>query len=186
MKYKMDIFFSSIRKYLVNRLSQDQVDGFNTLVNHDYHEELSYTIQELAYALATTWHETAHTMQPIAEYGRGRGRAYGRPHPVTGKVYYGRGYVQLTHYDNYVKMDKVFGTDFATNPEKVMDPEYAAKIMFYGMRHGSFTGKKLTDYFKSTSNPVGARKIINGTDKDDLIAGYYRSFLHALSDSKLN
>ena len=30
-----------------------------------------------AYILATTWHETATTMLPIAEYGKGGGRPYG-------------------------------------------------------------------------------------------------------------
>ncbi len=44
----------------------------------------------LAYVLATTIHETARTMQPIEEYGRGKGRAYG----PTG--FWGRGFVQLT------------------------------------------------------------------------------------------
>lgn len=64
-------------------------------------------IAELAYMLATTKHETAHTFRAINEYGKGRGRSYGKEIEVkytdTSKKttiyknkYYGRGYVQLT------------------------------------------------------------------------------------------
>ena len=65
-----------------------------------------------------------------------------------------------------------------------MRPDYAAKILFTGSVDGWFTKKKLSDYFSdSKSDPVGARRIINGTDRADLIAGYYRNFLEALDIS---
>ena len=57
----------------------------------------------LAYCLATTFHETARTMQPIEEYGKGRGLAYGVPAGPWHLVYDGRGDVQLTWLDNYRK-----------------------------------------------------------------------------------
>jgi hypothetical protein len=45
--------------------------------------------------------------------------------------------------------------------------------MSYGMRNGSFTGKKLSDYISgTTADYVNARRIINGTDRAELIAGY--------------
>lgn len=184
MSVDMLSFFNSIRDSFANRFTQHQVDGFNFILNHKLLSELKFSKIEVAYVLATVWHETAHTMQPIAEYGRGRGRAYGRPHKVTGKIYYGRGYVQLTHYDNYVKMSKQFNVDFVYNPDLVMQPEHAIHILLFGMKQGSFTGKSLFDYFGSTkADPVRARRIINGNDKADLIAGYYRIFLKALSNS---
>jgi hypothetical protein len=53
--------------------------------------------------------------------------------------------------------------------------------MFVGMRDGDFTGKKLADYFSSSKDdPVNARRIINGTDRAETIAGYHRSFLSAI------
>jgi hypothetical protein len=60
-------------------------------------------ISWLAYVLATVYHETASTMEPIEEYGKGAGHSYGEPDPETGQVYDGRGYVQLTWKDNYQK-----------------------------------------------------------------------------------
>jgi putative chitinase len=39
-------------------------------------------------------------------------------------------------------------------------------------------------YFNDvTDDPVGARKIINGTDKAELIAGYHRGFLIDLKNA---
>ena len=53
--------------------------------------------------------------------------------------------------------------------------------MFRGMEQGWFTGKKLGDYFSAdTDDPVNARRIINGNDKDTLIAGYHQKFLTAV------
>jgi putative chitinase len=54
--------------------------------------------------------------------------------------------------------------------------------MFVGMNRGMFTGKKLSDYFSGTTEDwVNARRIINGTDRAALIAGYGRIFYSAIS-----
>ncbi len=46
-------------------------------------------------------------MQPIEEYGRGKGRKYGAPAGPYGKIYFGRGYVQLTWLEpGYQERDK--------------------------------------------------------------------------------
>lgn len=136
----------------------------------------------LAYILATVYHETARTMQPIEEYGRGRGLEYGKADPITGKTYYGRGYVQLTWKFNYEKMGKVFDVDLVNIPALASDPDLAMKICFYGMSRGSFTGRKLSQYFTVTvSDWVNARKIINGLDKAELVASYAKVFHLALT-----
>ena len=67
------------------------------------------------------------------------------------------------------------------HPELALNPTYAAQIMIAGMREGWFTGKKLSDYIKNGKvDYVGARRIINGTDKAQLIAGYAKQFESAL------
>lgn len=50
--------------------------------------------------------------------------------------------------------------------------------MVDGMEAGRFTGKKLSDYLPG--DYVNARRIINGTDKAEQIAGYARQFEAAL------
>ncbi len=174
-------FFDSIRASIFGgSITQAQVLGLETILREWEAEKLT-DLRFLAYMLATTYHETAHTMQPIAEYGKGRGRKYGEPDPVTKQTYYGRGFVQLTWKGNYDAMSKVTGADLVNHPDKAMELPIATKILFYGMLHGSFTGKKLSDYFNDlTTDWFKARKIINGLDKAELIAGYAEKFYNEL------
>ena len=138
--------------------------------------------------LATTYHETAKTMQPIEEYGRGRGKRYGRkimyssrPYEWPDKLYYGRGYVQLTWYENYKKMGEILNIPLLEQPELALQPDISAKIMIEGMTRGYFTGKALRDYFNERKDdPVNARRIINVLDQANKIAGYYNDFLNAM------
>jgi putative chitinase len=61
------------------------------------------------------------------------------------------------------------------NPELALNPNIGAKIAVIGMRDGLFTGVNLERYFNDTrTDAINARKIINGTDKADLIASYYK------------
>lgn len=57
----------------------------------------------------------------------------------------------------------------------------AATILIEGMRLGRFTGRKLDDYFAAgKTDRIGARRIINGRDRAELVAGYGRTFHAAL------
>lgn len=49
--------------------------------------------------------------------------------------------------------------------------------MTYGMYSGIFTGKKITAYInKAKSDYVNARRVINGVDKAEVIAGHAEIF----------
>lgn len=186
-------FFNEIRTSLFNgRLSQSQVDGINFKL--DAFDDFRICDDRWkAYMLATSYHETARTMQPIEEYGKGRGRVYGRkikhnrqPYTFPDKIYYGRGDVQLTWYENYELMGKLLGVPLLSNPELALQPKISAMIMIEGMtkgksNRGDFTGVSLENYFNSfTNDPVRARRIINGLDKANLIASYHEKFLRAI------
>jgi putative chitinase len=178
-------FYKKVRKHF-GKLKQSQVEGFEAIL--DLWDQEGYTdLRWLAYLFATVWHETARTVQPIAEYGKGKGRKYGKPDSKTGHVYYGRGFVQLTWAENYKKMGKILDLPLYEKPEMALELKLAVEIMFEGMLtrksfKGDFTGKSLENYFnKKINDPVGARRIINGTDKAKLIAGYYGAFLDALT-----
>lgn len=174
-------YYASIKLNLFkSEITPKQKQGMDAILdyweNNGFHDG-----RHLAYIMATTIHETARTMQPIEEYGKGKTRPYGKPHPVTGKTYYGRGFVQLTWHDNYVKAGQLVGADLVNNPELACDLNYATQILVEGMIIGFFTGKKLSDYFNDTKeDPINARKIINSLDKAELIAGYYYKFLNAI------
>jgi putative chitinase len=54
--------------------------------------------------------------------------------------------------------------------------------MFVGMEEGILTGKKFSDFFnKAKEDWINARRIINGTDKAQLIAGHARKYYGAIS-----
>lgn len=192
--------FDILRQGL-GKLTQSQVDEINFIVS-EFDKDKSILYPQAAYMLATAWHETATRMLPIEEHGQGKNRTYGTwyrnsigelysfidgskrsayLHSDYPYLYYGRGYVQLTWYFNYENASKKIGVDFLNNPDLVMNKNHAVKIMIQGMKDGWFTGKKLSDYInQSKKDYVGARRIINGTDKDKLISGYAKTFEKAL------
>jgi len=50
------------------------------------------------------------------------------------------------------------------------------------MQRGWFTGRRLADYFNPTRGDwVNARRIINGTDKANLVASHAQAYYAALS-----
>jgi len=163
-------------------LSQSQVEGTEFLL--DEAERRGTPLKHAAYILATSWHETAATMMPIAEYGKGSGHEYGEPCPdYNNQVAYGRGYVQLTWAENYERADRECALSGAllANFDLALDGPTAAEIIYEGMSAGWFTGKKLNDYINDTQTDYwNARRIVNGTDKADLIQGYAYTFQEAL------
>lgn len=191
------LFFMDVRSTVLGpTLSQDEIDGCNAILAAMEGSPLAYT----AYALATAYHETAHTMQPVKELGgtayffrmydrAGRrpdvARRLGNTQPGDGARFCGRGYPQLTGRANYAKAAKELGVDLVTYPELALRPDIAAKIMRRGMDEGWFTGQGFDAYLPSTG-PGGiadftdARRIINGSDRAKLIAGYAAQFQQAL------
>lgn len=160
-------------------------EGIKQILSFLEADERITDLRHAAYILATCKHETAKTYLPIKEYGKGQGRKYGIPDKVTGKVYFGRGYVQLTWKDNYKAMGDVLKLDLVHNPDLALVPENAYRIMSYGMRNGSFTGVGLNRFIHGdVCDYEGARKIINGVDCADRIAAYAQQIERFLNGSK--
>lgn len=159
-----------------------------------------WPIAYTAYALATAYHETAHTMQPVKEIG---GEDYfRRMYDVSGKrpevaarlgntqigdgaKYAGRGYVQLTGRANYDRARREIGQPLIDRPDLAMNDAVAASVMVKGMSEGWFTGRSLKTYLPSQAPGargqfIEARRIINGTDRAQDIAGYALEFQEAL------
>lgn len=149
--------------------------------------------------LATSYHETGRTMQPVEEIGKGAGKPYGKKIKYDGtrystpdRIYYGRGDVQLTWYENYEMMGRLLNMPLLNQPELALKPEISARIMIEGMtrgisNRGDFTGVSLESFFNNRKDdPYNARKIINGLDQANIIAGYYFKFLEAIEMAELN
>jgi putative chitinase len=189
MRFDRKKYFDAVRKPIFGGgMTQGQVDGQEALLTAREAFEDVIDLRWFAYELATQLHETGFTCMPISEWGKGEGHDYGEPDPTTGQCYYGRGYVQLTWADNYKRAAENLGLtgddDLYLHADRALDAQIAGNVMFYGMREGWFTGKKLGDYFNDTrDDPIGARQIINPDDKGSLIASYHASFLTALKVS---
>lgn len=176
-------FYDHLRGALLGgRVPQSFVDGCEQIIKSAVHMQRD----QLAYVLATAWHETAHTMQPVVERGprsyfdKYEGRAdLGNTQKGDGFRFRGRGYVQITGRRNYTK----FG--IVDNPDAALRPDLSAFILVKGMTEGLFTGKKLSDYFKDgKADPIGARRIVNGTDRAKLIASHWHVFRDALEAAR--
>ena len=76
--------------------------------------------------------------------------------------YFGRGFLQITHEENYRKAWCRWRRS-VKEPSKALDPAISAKIAVLGMRDGWFTGKRLSDFITlAHSDFEGARAIVNG------------------------
>ena len=181
-------FFAGVRK-VVAPLSPEQVDIINRLLIAAGHWPTAW----LAYGLATAWHEAR--LRPIKEVG---GDAYyfrmydiggarpavarrlGNLAPGDGVKFAGRGLPQLTGRTNYEKASAALGVDFVAAPDKVLDPQHAVDVMVWGMETGAFTGISLADRLPNEIGTfaqfVGARPIINSTDRAADIAKYAVAF----------
>ncbi len=78
--YDRKSFFEAVRASVFDGwMSAKQVDGISAILDGWEKLQPAGDTRYLAYVLGTTKWETASTMQPIEEYGHGRGRAYGAP-----------------------------------------------------------------------------------------------------------
>lgn len=202
------VFFDKIRPLFGGSVTQSQVDGINRLLVEAGRIKLAEA-DYVAYGLATSFHETARRMQPVREtlastdagavaalekaWKAGRLSWVSKPYwriDANGKAWFGRGDVQLTHFENYLKFRPlvlaIFGVDIVADPSAVLRPDISAFILFEGITkgisgRGDFTGHALETYLEGPKADFeGARRTVNGTDKAAVIAGYARTFLAAL------
>lgn len=212
-------FFEEVKKSLFGgKLTQTQVNGLEAIID-EWNRQGGGQREQLAYVLATPYHEVGRAYKPIREnlnyksaaqirkvwpsrfktdadaspfvgnakklaikvYG---GRLGNKPAPSSdGYDFRGGGWEQRTGRVNFERIG------IADNPNKILEPSFAAKSIVVGMRSGEYTGKKLSDFINNAKTDYGmARTIINadrtrktstGTIGSD-IAGYAAKFDAAL------
>lgn len=185
MAINKKMFLSGVRSTIAGgTLTQKQRDGFEYFLSKIEQTEIDK--RWIAYILATVWHETLHTMQPVSE--KGNYRHFKNYEHLNGNIflgdgfrYRGRGYVPLLWRDNYEKFGRFLGLELVGNPDCVLNPDVAWRIMFAGMTEGLFTGENLLKYFNEVNtNWIEARKIIHDSDDAELIAEQAKKFFNAL------
>lgn len=186
-------------------LTSYQQEGYTAIFNafDDFTKDCSdVTKYQLAYILATAMHEVGPSMKPLREgpwskiskgilisnqeavnhvtwmFQRGIiSENYASPNPETHQSYYGRGFVQLTHYSNYKKMGELLGKDFVHNPDLVLELSTAAEVLVQGMFKGMFTGSNLAKYINTQNKDYfNARRIVNRLDRAAIVADLAKKF----------
>lgn len=194
------MFFAAVRKEgLLGTLDQSEVDGINNMLTE--FGKASWPISFAAYGLATAFHETGGTMQPVKERG---GNAYffrmydiqgsrpavakrlGNLQPGDGVRFPGRGLPQTTGRTNYEKAAAFLGVDCVKNPDLLLDPDTAARWMVHAMEIGLFTTRKIgddlpRDRLATQHEFVLTRDVINGHDREQDIANEAVSFQKCLT-----
>ena len=179
-------FFDAVRPHV--NLTTQNVVGFDKVL--DYGEQRGSRLPDLAYILATAYWETAQTMHPVVEaywLSEDWRRKNLRYYP-----WHGRGLIQTTWRDNYVKMGKEIGVDLTKNPNLLLEWPYALPALFVGMEKGLYTGKDLDDYIDDVDESdaedlrefSNARRIVNGTDKAATIGKLAIAFEKGLKAAK--
>lgn len=185
-------------------LSTRQVEGMEALL--DTGMGVGLPTHHMANVLANVYRETGGGMYPIKEtvfphhkdqnpsdatvikrletaFAKGQLPWVKTPYWRTGA--FGRGQLQITHWDNYDKLGKLIGVNLRADPSLALQPKVSAAIAIVGMSTGAFTGKKLSDYDfpAALSNPPekNPRRIVNGKDGSDAeVAKSHMAFYNAL------
>lgn len=185
-------FYATARSRL-GRLSQLQVDGFERILDAIDGAPLSHQ----AYMLATAWHETDATMQPVREAPR-LSEAW-RKANLRYWPHYGRGYVQITWPKNYQWLDAAAAKaglikpgEILANLDLAMRPDIAAFALRRGMEEGRYDaqGKTMAQRLPmkgvaTRAQYVNARYLVNVQDKAELVEDYAQVFERALRDGGL-
>jgi len=199
-------FINNYHRLFGRKLTAAQKQNIFIIIEAFENDERMKSLRWLAYILATSKHESNDTFAPVAEgywikpeskrvsalyeYYRKNNPAALKtifPNGKNGTAYYGRGrVVQLTHNFNYrLASLKIYKDErLFSDPDMIIrDAACDLGVTFRGMLEGWFTGCRLEQFFPLGSNKANwrsARKIINGLDKADLIAGYAMKFYDLL------
>ena len=207
------IWDSQTHSFIALPLNSSSERGLTHLMrdfNSLYAEFDDVTLQRVSYMLATAKLESYNYLNgdlfnPISELGGDHyaeemydpalGRSeqrrqvainLGNTTQGDGIKYKGRGFVQITGKNNYIKFSRILSLDLENNPEITLELGNAFSIMVLGMRDGIFTGHKLSDYISSESKDYrNSRRIINGMNETNTIATYAEEFELCLLKSRV-
>ncbi|MEO8514929.1 MAG: glycoside hydrolase family 19 protein, partial [Ignavibacteria bacterium] len=205
-KLNKEYFENNYHRVFGRKISEEKKKNIFAITDAFVSDDDMKSLRWLAYILATSMHESNDTFAPVVEgywikpetkrvnalynyYSKNNPGALKTifPNGRTGAAYYGRGrVVQLTHDFNYKLASlKIYGDlRLYNNPDMIItDAACDMAVTFKGMLSGWFTGYKLEQFFPLGSNKAnwaGSRKIINGMDRANLIAGYAMKFYDLL------
>lgn len=197
----IDKFFYGVHKqpelFSNGHMTHSQVDGLTRLINVRNKYFNNDPLDQFTYDIATSYHETARTMQPITERGSRAyfdkyepgthlGKMLGNTMRGDGYLFRGEGDVQNTGRANAAKATKRINEafnldiDLVAKPEMRGDPFISAVSLMLGNKEGWWTEKGLSAYLDGVDESdaedlrefINARHVVNGTDRAQAIGEY--------------
>lgn len=188
-------FFEEVKSILFGgKLTQDQVNNLEAIID-EWNKQGGGQREQLAYVLATPYHEVGKAYKPIRENmnytkvstirsvwpSRFKTDAEAEPYVknpqgLAIKVYGGRlGNKPYPSTDGYDYRGGGFAQEtgkvnyekigIANDPSKILEPEFAARSIVSGMRTGRYTGKKLSDFINGSVIDYVNARAIINADK---------------------
>ncbi len=156
---------------------------------------LTYSINCVAYFLATVKHECAGTWRPMKESGslmylhrrywnlKTTRRQLGNLHKEDAVRFCKHGYLPIAGRRNFELLSKRLDVDFVGNPDLMLIPRHSFRIAEIIMVEGFLTGKKITEYITERKNDLfHARRVIDGLNQAGRIEKMARQFLKVLTN----
>jgi RHS repeat-associated protein len=173
---------------------QKRTVGFSIAIILATARDAELSLEQMAYVLGTAELESnlGLTMIEFASGAKyeGRIKSLGNTQKGDGVRYKGRGFVQITGRYNYKKWSDRLGVDLISDPAKAATPPIAAEVIVHGMQDGFAADKKgrrhtLDRYINAQGiDFFNARRIVNGLDRANRIAGYAEDFRQELVNTK--
>lgn len=156
----------------------EKLKNLELLANFIKSDKRVTNIGVASFFFATVYTETGiKNFNPTEEVGKGKGTNYGTPDKETYQTYYGRGWVQLTHKENYKKAMDILGIDFLNKPNLVLEPKNAYEIMYLSTINGWL------ETYRTSSSGAGGKipiKLVDFLDeKDNLDYDLTRAVINA-------
>lgn len=190
-KVNNDVWLARLARTLEMKLTASQGNAVRLLAAECDSQGIT-DARQVSYVLATCYHECRFKSIPEirAKKGTNIWKMQNR-YWYTG--FFGRGFSQLTWLKNYRKFSPVVGVDLVKNPDAALIPEVGAKILVFGMLHGTFvangleSGIRLSKYFPPGGTPLwmGARRIVNGNFQAVLVAEAAKKILPMLTENTI-
>lgn len=183
--------------------TQATADALNTILDKLETESRLLYISWYSYALATAFHESGLKGNHFIPVKEGKGKTTSKlwkekQSKYWNTGYYGRGLIQTTWKENYLKIGKRLGVGdlFVKQPNKLLEVGWAYEALIIGMVDGIYRKdtkgpKNLARYLKkddeSTANYIKARDIVNGdiAKNGAMIAGYAGKFESILTATRI-
>lgn len=182
-------WLASLARTLKMRLTKAQGTAVALILSECYIQGVNDP-RQVAYVLATVHHECR--FKSIKEIRAAVGTpVYKMQQKYWPTGFYGRGFSQLTWRKNYQKFSPVIGKDLVSDPDLVLNPEVGAKILVYGMKHGTFVSNGLTsntnlaNYFNDQRTDwFNARRIVNGVFRAEMVAEAAKKILPLITQGE--